>query len=61
MGSPTIFVVLDACRFAVGAPEVVREQERDAYLGAGGIAARPRRYPAGQPRLLAAEGLCVRL
>ncbi len=62
MGLSDHLVVLDAGRpIAVGAPEVVRAERkvRDAYLGAGGIAARPRPLPlpANPPRLLAAEAL----
>jgi ABC-type branched-subunit amino acid transport system ATPase component len=55
-------VVLDAgSPIAAGSPEAVRREPkvRDAYLGSGEIAARPRAapLPAAPPRLLAAEAV----
>ena len=61
MGLSDHVVVLDAGRpIAAGSPESVRgePQVRDAYLGAGEIAPRPRAAPLVTPsRLLAAEDL----
>jgi ABC-type branched-subunit amino acid transport system ATPase component/ABC-type branched-subunit amino acid transport system permease subunit len=62
MGLSDHVVVLDAGRpIAAGTPERVRgePQVRDAYLGAGEIAPRPRSAPlaAALPRLLAVEAL----
>ncbi|HXE67875.1 MAG TPA: branched-chain amino acid ABC transporter ATP-binding protein/permease [Hyphomicrobiaceae bacterium] len=62
MGLSDHVVVLDAGRpIAAGTPETVRgePQVRDAYLGAGEIAARPRSAPlaAAPPQLLAAKAL----
>jgi branched-chain amino acid transport system ATP-binding protein/branched-chain amino acid transport system permease protein len=62
MGLSDHVVVLDAGRpIAAGTPESVRQERkvRDAYLGAGEVARRPRAAPlaADPPRLLAAASL----